>query len=467
MTDQPPDQSPDQSPERSSDHPAGRLPAEPRPSTGAVTFAGWFRSALPYINAHRGRTFVVLFGGEVVEDPGFAHLVHDLALLNSLGVRLVLVHGARPRIERLLQQRRVEMRYVNGLRVTDRVALECVKEAAGAVRLQVEALLSMGLANSPMAGARIRVISGNLVTARPLGIRDGVDFQHTGEVRRIDTDGICRALAHDDLVLLSPLGFSPTGEVFNLSAEDVATAAATALQADKLLCLLSDPPLSARELTVAQAGELLDRDGAELAEQTRQALGAAVQACIGGVRRAHLLAYGSDRNNDGRLLQELFTRDGSGTLVALDPFEGLRAATIDDVRGILELIRPLEEDGILVRRSRERLETEIARFVVVERDNTVIATAALYPFEPESIGELACLVVHPDYRRGRRGEDLLAYVEQQARRQGLQRLFVLTTHTAHWFLERGFEPAGLDILPDRRRSLYNLQRNSRTLVKPL
>jgi amino-acid N-acetyltransferase len=427
-------------------------------------YTAWFRSTLPYINAHRGRTFVVMFGGEVIEDPGFANLVHDLALLSSLGVRLVLVHGARPRIERLLRQREVEMRYVDGLRVTDAVALECVKEATGAVRLQVEALLSMGLANSPMAGARIRVSSGNLVTARPLGIRDGVDFQHTGEVRRIDHEGICHGLDNGDLVLLSPLGFSPTGEVFNLSAEGVATAAAVSLQADKLICLLPGEGLDISEMVVAEAQALLQADNS-LGEQTRNALSAAVEACNGGVKRAHLVSFGE--HGDSGLLLELFTRDGSGTLVATDPFEDLRAATIDDVGGILELIRPLEDDGILVRRSRERLETEVRRFVVIERDNTAIATAALYPFPGDKLGELACVVVHPDYRRGHHGDDLLAYIEQQARKQGLEQLFVLTTRTAHWFKERGFEAGSVDALPMERRCLYNLQRNSQVLIKRL
>lgn len=427
-------------------------------------YTDWFRSTLPYINAHRGRTFVVMFGGEVIEDPGFANLVHDLALLNSLGVRLVLVHGARPRIERLLRQRQVEMRYVDGLRVTDEIALECVKEATGAVRLQVEALLSMGLANSPMAGARIRVSSGNLVTARPLGIRDGTDFQHTGEVRRIDREGICHGLDNGDLVLLSPLGFSPTGEVFNLSAEDVATAAAVSIQADKLICLLPGEGLDISEMVVAEARARLQSDP-NLGEETRSALSAAIQACNGGVKRAHLLAFGE--HGDSGLLPELFTRDGSGTLVTTDPYEDLRTATIDDVGGILELIRPLEDDGILVRRSRERLETEVRRFVVIERDATVIATAALYAFPDDQLGELACLVVHPDYRRGQHGDELLNYIEQQARKQGLKQLFVLTTRTAHWFKERGFAGASLDTLPMQRRSLYNYQRNSQVLIKGL
>ncbi|MCP5036139.1 MAG: amino-acid N-acetyltransferase, partial [Rhodobacteraceae bacterium] len=136
-------------------------------------FVDWFRSSSPYIHAHRGKTFVVVFGGEAVADAAFTNLIHDIALLHGLGIRLVLVHGARPQIEERLRMRGAEMKYIKGLRVTDEAALICVKEAAGAVRVEIEALLSMGLANSPMAGARIQVTSGNFVTAQPIGIHDG------------------------------------------------------------------------------------------------------------------------------------------------------------------------------------------------------------------------------------------------------------------------------------------------------
>jgi amino-acid N-acetyltransferase len=432
-----------------------------------VLFVRWFRQAAPYINAHRGRTFVILFGGEVVQDPAFPHLIHDIALLNSLGARLVLVHGARPQVEERLKRRGAELRYVNGLRITDAQALECVKEAAGAVRVEIEALLSMGLTNSPMAGACLRVASGNFVTARPLGVRGGVDYQHTGEVRRIDTDAIQARLGQGDIVLLSPLGYSPTGEVFNLHAEEVATAAAAALQADKLLCLVEGPGLLElggallRELTLDQAEEHLSDPA--LSVGIARYLKSAISACRRGVGRAHLIS----RHLDGALLIELFTRDGTGTLITSGTYEGTRPATIDDVGGILELIAPLESQGMLVRRSRERLEMEIDRFTVMERDGTIIACSALYPYPAERVGELACLAVHPDYRSTGRGAALLQLIEHGALRLGLERLFVLTTHTAHWFQERGFIAADIKELPVARQQLYNYQRNSKIFIKHL
>lgn len=432
-------------------------------------YVSWFRHSSPYINAHRDRTFVVAFGGEAVADPGFPSLIHDLALLSTLGARLVLVPGARPQIESRLRERGGEIRYVNGLRLTDAAALEGVKEAVGAVRVEIEALLSMGVANSPMAGYRVRVASGNFVTARPLGVRDGVDYEHTGEVRRIDGAGLRERLARGDVVLVSPLGYSPTGEVFNLHAEDVAFAVARELQADKLLFLLEDELLPAeangeavRELTAAEAEAML-AGAAELSDPVRNLLSGGVIACRQGVRRVHYL----HRQLDGGLLLELFTRDGVGTLLTAHSFENIRGATVDDVGGILELISPLEQQGALVRRSRELLETEVARFTVVERDGSVIACAALYPHPQESMGEIACVAVHPDYRGQGRADALLRHLEREARGQGLARLFVLTTLTAHWFQERGFAKAPIDALPMARRALYNFKRNSKVFLKEL
>ncbi len=438
------------------------------PHLNTETFVRWFRDFSPYINAFRGRTFVIAFGGEVIAEEQFATLVHDIALLNSLGVRLVLVNGARPQIEERLQERGVEMHYVNGLRITDEAALTCVKEAAGAVRVEIEALLSMGLATSPMAGAQIRVASGNFVTAQPLGIRDGVDYLHTGEVRRIDGEAIQRQLNEKAIVLLSPLGYSPTGEVFNLSAEDVATAAAIELEADKLIYLVDGAGLQlddgtlVRELSLGDAETFLEEHG-QLPEALGKALYSALYACDKGVSRAHLI----NRHQDGSLLMELFTRDGVGTLISADVYEGMGQADIEDVGGILELLAPLENDGVLVRRSRERLETEIDHFTVVERDGMIIACAALYPFAEEGLGELACMAVRDEYRNEGRGDSLLDYIEKQARELGISRLFVLTTRTAHWFQERGFEPASLKELPLERQRLYNYQRRSKVFIKQL
>ncbi len=428
-----------------------------------------FRTSAPYVRAHRGRTFVIAFGGEAVADANFTHLVHDIALLHSLGVKLVLVHGARPQIEQRLSNRNAQMRIHQGLRVTDDMALECVKEASGSVRVEIEALLSMGIAHSPMGGARIRVAGSNAVIARPLGVRDGVDYGHTGEVRRVDHEALRSFLNEDAIVLISPLGYSPTGEIFNLAAEEIASAVAVALGADKLIGLvegagvMNDQDQLIATLTPREAQDLLAQSASRFPDDVARHLAAAWRACRAGVRRAHVLS----RHIDGALLVELFTREGGGTLITAEPYEDLRSATIDDVGGILELITPLEGEGVLVRRSRERLEMEMGHFMVVERDGLIIACAALYPYPDEAVGELACLAVHPDYRHARRGDALLAALERTAKTTGLTRLFVLTTHTAHWFRERGFEPCKLDALPVARQALYNYQRNSKVFIKAL
>jgi amino-acid N-acetyltransferase len=431
-------------------------------------FIDWFQSVTPYIHAFRGKTFVIAFGGDLVADGRFLDLTHDLNLLAALGVRLVLVHGARAQIEARLREVGHESRFHDGLRVTDDAALGVAKEASGRLRVEIEALLSMGLPNSPMAGADIRVASGNFITAKPLGVLGGVDFMHTGEVRKVDATAILRRLADEELVLVSPLGYSPTGEVFNLALEDVAAATAIALEAEKLIFMMDTPGVIGRrgellrELTVKQAKARMTRRGGADTDVSFY-LPSAVRACERGVKRAHLISG----HTDDALLLELFTHKGVGTLVTPDPIENLRPAKPDDIGGILQLIEPLESEGILVKRNRGLLESEVGRFLVLEHDRVVVACAALYPFPDERAGELAGLAVHPDFRNHGAGERLLKEIEARARRLKLKRLFVLTTRAEHWFVERGFTETDIDALPAPKRGLYNYQRRSVVLVKRL
>ncbi len=432
------------------------------------SFVDWFRSAAPYIHAFRGRTFVIAFGGEVLADGQFTALSHDLNLLAALGVRIVLAYGTRAQIEQLLEGRRHRTRLRDGVRITDADTLKCAKEAAGAVRADIEALLSMGLPSSPMAGADIRVASGNFVTAKPLGVINGVDMQHTGEVRKVDAVAIRAALDAGAIVLLPPFGYSPTGEMFNLTIENVAARAALALRAEKLVFLIDSDGVERarggliRELAVS-VGERLLRHGAKKTEDIRLFLPHALEACRGGVSRVHLI----NRHVDGALLQELFTRDGVGTMVVRHALEHLREATIDDVGGVLALIAPLEADGSLVKRGRELLEVEIARFSVIEHDGMIVGCAALYPYPPAKAAELACLAVHPDFRDAGYGASLLEHIEEKARKQRIRGLFVLTTRAAHWFIEHGFKDVAVDALPAARQAMYNWQRRSKILFKPV
>ncbi len=441
------------------------------------TFVPWFRSVAPYIHAHRGKTFVVGVAGEAIAAGKLPHLAQDLALIQSMGVKIVLVHGFRPQVNEQLQAKGHEARYSHGMRITDGVALDCAQEAAGQLRYEIEAAFSQGLPNTPMAGATVRVISGNFITARPVGIVDGVDFQHSGLVRKVDVAGIQKTIDLGAMVLLSPFGFSPTGEAFNLSMEEVATSVAIALQADKLIFLteipgiLQDPTAPASddnpidtELPLAAAETLLaSLPPAHQPNDTAFYLQHCVKACKGGVERSHILPFALD----GALLLEIYVHDGIGTMVIDEKLEELREATPDDVAGILQLIEPFEKDGTLVKRSRTEIERDASNYTIIEHDGVIFGCAALYPYPEAKTAEMAALTVSPQSQSQGDGERLLKRVEQRARAMGLQSIFVLTTRTKHWFIKRGFVQADPDWLPEARKRKYNWDRKSLVLVKKL
>lgn len=430
-----------------------------------------FRHSVPYINTHRGKTFVIMLGGEAIEHENFANIVNDIGLLHSLGIWLVVVYGARPQIDSNLNEHHHEPVYHKHTRVTDSRTLELVKQAAGQLQLDITARLSMSLNNTPLQGAHINVVSGNFIIAQPLGVDDGVDYCHSGRIRRIDEEAIHRQLDNGAIVLMGPVAVSVTGESFNLTSEEVATQLAIKLKAEKLIGFCSSQGVIDEDGSIMS--ELLPNEAQTRIEKleasgdynsgTVRFLRGAVKACRSGVGRSHLISY----QEDGALVQELFSRDGIGTQIVMESAEQIRRANINDIGGILELIRPLEQQGILVRRSREQLEREIDQFTIIERDNLTIACAALYPFPEERIGEMACVAVHPDYRSSSRGEALLKRVAAQARQMGLEKLFVLTTRSIHWFQERGFTPAEVDVLPLQKQELYNYQRRSKILLADL
>ncbi|MBK6470038.1 MAG: amino-acid N-acetyltransferase [Betaproteobacteria bacterium] len=438
------------------------------------TFVPWFRAVAPYIHAYRGKTFVVALAGEAIAAGKLNTFVQDLSILHAMGIKLVLVHGFRPQVTEQLAAKGQVSRFVRGIRVTDSVALDAAQEAAGQLRFEIEAAFSQGLPNTPMANATVRVVSGNFLTARPVGIVDGTDFIHSGLVRRVDSAAIRRAIDIGALVLLSPFGFSPTGEAFNLTMEDVATATAVALQADKLVFMTEmpgiresqDDPESAidTELALAEAKRLLAAlPPPTLPTDTAFYLQHCVKACEGGVERSHILPYATD----GALLLEVFTHDGVGTMVVDEKLESLREASSDDVGGILQLIEPFERDGTLVRRERTEIERDIHFYSVVEHDGIIFGCAALYPYPEARTAEMAALTVSPLSQGQGDGERLLKRIEQRARAGGFESIFVLTTRTMHWFIKRGFTPVDPEWLPEARKRKYNWDRRSQVLVKKL
>jgi amino-acid N-acetyltransferase len=430
-------------------------------------FVSWFRAVTPYINAFRGKTFVIAFGGKAVASEFAKTLAYDVNLLVSLGIRLVLVHGARPQIEEELAEKNLESIYHRGYRVTDAAALDCVLDAVGSVYLEIEAMLSQGLPNTPMANSRIRVIGGNFITGQPIGVLDGIDMQYAGKVRKVDSEGINAQLGLGNIVLLNCEGPSPTGEIFNLQMEEAAEAVAVAIKADKLVYLTDSRGVTDKE------GELLDAMTADevddllkkaewLSPDIRRYLPCSMRATRAGVGRVHLISY----EQDGALLRELFTHDGVGTVVTRESLENIREAKPDDIAALIALIEPMEEEGILVHRPRELLEREIDRFSIMLHDNIIVGCAALYAHSEEE-AELACLAVAPDQREWGYGEQLMKRIEKRARKAGVKRLFVLTTRTEHWFVERGFKLGTVDDLPAAKRDMYNYQRRSKVLFKTL
>ena len=438
------------------------------------TFVPWFRAVAPYIHAYRGKTFVAGLTGEAIAAGKLEAFVQDLAILHAIGIKLVLVHGFRPQVTEQLAAKGHVSRFARGIRITDDVALDAAQEAAGQLRFQIEAAFSQGLPNTPMANSTVRVVSGNFLTARPVGIVDGIDFLRSGLVRRVDQVAIRRAIESGAIVLLSPFGFSPTGEAFNLTMEDVATATAVALQADKLLFLTEIPGIHENaadpessidtELALADARRLLAAMPAPT-QPTEPAfyLQHCVKACAGGVERSHILPYATD----GALLLEVFTHDGVGTMVVDEKLESLREASADDVGGILQLIEPFERDGTLVRRERTEIERDIANYTVIEHDGIIFGCVALYPYAEKRTGEMAALTVSPLSQSQGDGERLLKRVEQRARQSGLDSIFVLTTRTMHWFIKRGFVSVDPEWLPEARKRKYNWDRRSQVLVKKL
>jgi len=443
------------------------------PTVFNFTFVPWFRSVAPYIHMHRGKTFVVGIAGEAIAAGKLHNLAQDLALIQSMGVKIVLVHGFRPQVNEQLAAKGHTPKYSHGIRITDGVALDCAQEAAGQLRYEIEAAFSQGLPNTPM----VRVISGNFITARPVGIVDGVDFMHSGLVRKVDVQGITNTLDMGAMVLLSPFGFSPTGEAFNLTMEEVATSVAAELQADKLLFLTEVPGIRIEphapasddnpidtELPLAAAKQLL----ASLPNPTEPTdigfyLQHCVKACEEGVERSHILPFAVD----GALLLEIYVHDGIGTMVIDEKLEELREATADDVGGILQLIEPFEKDGTLVKRDRTEIERDIDHYTIIDHDGVIFACAALYPYPEAQTGEMAALTVSPQSQGQGDGEKVLKRIEHRARNKGLKSIFVLTTRTKHWFLKRGFVQVDPDWLPEARKRKYNWDRKSQVLVKKL
>ena len=431
-------------------------------------YVKFLRDTSPYVNAHRGKTFVLAFSGKAMGHANFNNIILDIALLHSLGINLVLVHGAISPINDHSKSSAAQKKLNKHNYVTDSAAMSCIKNAVGSARINIEAMLSTGAVNSPMHGSRIQVASANFITAKPMGIKDGIDFQYTGEIRRIDGNSIKRQLSDGAIALLSPIGYSPTGETFSLNYEDVAAQTAISLGAEKLIMFCQNEGVTSHDgellktLSLDEVSEHLSHS--DIGYGDRRSLEACSQACENNISRSHIISYTSN----GALLEELFTRDGRGTLILKNSSGLIRQATIDDIGGLIELIAPQEKKGVLVKRSRELLELEISRFSIIEhREGAIICCCALYPVDGSRSAEIACVVTHPEFMNQGNASRLLKAVENKASKAEITQLFVLTVQASHWFIEQGFADSSIEELPAKHQSLYNFQRNSKVFCKNL
>jgi len=426
-------------------------------------FVQWFRGTAPYIKAHRKKTFVILISDEIIQSDHLTGLIHDIVLLNHLGNKLVILHGSRNKIDQQLAKHNITSEFNRNIRISDAESLPYIIQAINEVKTHLESQLSMGLPNTPMSGSEISLVSGNFVTGMPLGVIDGIDMQHSGKVRNIKHEAINDLLDKNHVILLSNIGYSRTGEIFNLPAEELAAETAKALSADKLIYIQLDHGDSglADTLSTSECDDLIQN--AQMPSHLKELLKLAVSAIQSSVKRVHII----DQRVDGGLLLELFTRDGYGTMITNLFYEGMRSANIDDIGGILRLIEPLEATGALVERSREQLELEIRYFQVIEKDGMIIACVACIPEPDHNIAEIACLAVHDSYRRSGLGKQLLQIAEHQAVKQKIHQLYILTTRTSHWFIENGFVEASISSLPDSKRTNYNDDRRSKIMMKTI
>lgn len=419
-------------------------------------FLNCLRQSSGYIQLHRGKTCVIYLPGElIVQSRNLQQFAEDIGHLHALGLKIVLVMGASPQINQALALADINWQNHQQFRITSVDMLPTLQQTIGQVRSQLEAAFSrqQTAANQPLS-----LCSGNWVIAQPKGVINGVDFQHTGQTRKINKQAIRAILDSEQIALLTPLAYSLTGEVFNLNTLEQACSVANKLEADKLLIYTNPQQMESlpRQLSLTELKNWSTNND-EQYQLIDQLINHATK-----VKRIHLM----NESDPGSLLIELFSRDGIGTLVFTDRYHQIRPASIEDVSGIIDLISPLESQGKLVKRSRELLELEIQNFSVIERDGLVIGCGALYPFEDQS-AELACLAIDPSYQGQELGEELLNYLEKSAQKADITQLFLLTTHTQHWFIEHGFKPGSLENLPQSRQSLYNYQRQSKVLIKEL
>jgi amino-acid N-acetyltransferase len=425
------------------------------------------RQVSPYFLQHRNSLFVIHIEGEAIEPPGFQNLARDLILLAAVGIRIIVVFGADRQITSRLTANNITLREVSDTIVMDLECMAHIREVVGAMRLSIESNFSYVRDGAPMKmGAMTKISSGNFISAKSKGIVEGRDMMFSGDLRSLDAKGISESLDRGEIVLIPPVGFGSSGELFNLDSQTLAYEISANFQSEKLIFLHEEEGIFCegnivRQMSVGKAE--LDLADGKIGGGLAKYLPIGAQSCRKGVARVHFISYLSD----GAILRELFTRDGVGTMLSDVPFDNLRPAMQVDVLEILELITPMQEQGILLARTYDSLLKDLDDFIVIIREDTVVATAALHQYKGTQQGEIACVAVHQDYRGDEFGDMLLSELELRAGSCEVSELFVLTTHAIDWFEERGYTLGAKTDLPKARLGTYSDSRNSVILTKKL
>ncbi|MCL2219512.1 MAG: amino-acid N-acetyltransferase [Chitinispirillia bacterium] len=431
------------------------------------------RQAFGYINRFKNETFVIKIDSVLIGHDLFPVLIKDLVLLRRMGIRIILVPGARTRINEVLSAYNVECPSVNGIRVSYPEAIPFIKMAAFDVSNRIMTMLAEN-----EAGA----IIGNWVKARGIGVRGGVDFQNSGVVENLQT-GILNKMLDEGIIPIFPnIGWSAKGKPYNLSSSDLAFTISVQMKAAKLFFVTESGGIKAEgfkipdevyvsesdgtisQLTMAQAGQFLDLNPPQdQSDDTNLALiSYAYRACKQGVRRVHII----DGATEGMILQEVFSNSGFGTMIYSNQLEDFRPMTTADIPGVLSLMQPMVDEGALVPRTAEDLTEKLDDYAVYAVDGTIHACGALHTY-PGQQGEIAAIVVNPTYASRGVGKKIIEYLIEKATKIRLNTVFVLTTLTADWFHQLGFIKCGIDELPDKKREAYNKNRNSIVMKYPI
>jgi len=419
------------------------------------------REILQYVPRFRERIFVIAMDGEVAASDNFANILLDLAVLRSLSIKVVLVHGASRQIETLAQKQGFAVSNSDGTGVTDERTLQTSINAA--VRLTND--IMEGLSN-----VDLRAAYPNCVIAHPAGILGGEDYQYTGRVERIDTKVLHLLLNEGITPIIPPLGFDGEGRTYRVNSDSIAVEIAEALHATKAIFLTprselaTTPPLG-HQISVNETEDLIRRHKAEWSKGILSKLDCAARACRQGVPRVHLLDGGVNE----ALLSEIFSHEGVGTMVYSNEYQQIRRVFKKDVRGMMTLIRQSVQNEELVRRTRTDILSSLEDYWILEIDRTPIACVALHPYPEDNAAELACLYVNKHHENQGHGRKLMSFAENLARQKGIKRLFALSTQAFNYLQQKGgYSEADPDVLPATRREKYEASgRNSKILLKTL